>query len=77
MSPIPKNWSPRMITMEWISQRETAPTMARAVLDLLRGAQVRWEGLPGWKTCFHVAARGAGPLDARVTLLLWPEPDAD
>jgi len=58
------------------SERETAAQLARTLAELVRGAQVRWEGLPGWVTRFHVTCKTA-PCGALVGLLLWPEPDAE
>jgi len=76
-SPIPKNWNPRMLHLTWpCSDRETAATLARSVLQLAQAASVRWEGLPLWQTRHHVSAvvtKGT----PQVSLLLWPEPDAD
>jgi len=75
MSPMPTTWSPRMVSLTWsCSDPETAATLARSVADLLRGARVRWEGLPGWQTRFHVLCRKKGAA-AEVGLLVWPEPE--
>lgn len=77
MSPMPKTWSPRMLTMTWsCSDPETAASLARSVCDLLRGACVRWEGLPGWQTRFHATCKKKGNA-AEVGLLLWPEPESE
>jgi len=58
------------------SDRETAAQLARTLAELLRGAQVRWEGLPGWQTRFHVLAKWKNG-EAEVGLLVWPEPAED
>jgi len=64
--------------MTWTYQcdgPETAAHLARTLAELVRGARVRWEGLPGWETHFHVTCKKKGAA-AEVGLLLWPEPDA-
>jgi len=77
MSPMPKSWSPRMLQMSWPApDPETAAILARSVADLLRGASVAWEGLPGWETRFHVLCRKQSS-GARVAALVWPEPSTD
>jgi len=58
------------------SDKETAAALARTIAELIRGAAVRWEGLPGWQTHFHVTCkmvRGS----PQVGLLIWPEPDTE
>jgi len=78
MSPFPKNWSSRMLTLTYpCSDRETAAHLARTLAELARGALIRWEGLPGWETRFHVKAVHKHGADPQVTLLLWPEPHAE
>jgi len=77
MSPMPTSWSPRMTTWTWSCDNpETAATLARSIADLVRGASVRWEGLPGWQTRFHVMCKRKGG-GAEVGLLLWPEPESE
>jgi len=65
-----------MVTMTWsTSDPETAASLARTVAELIRGGHVRWEGLPGWQTNFHVTCRKT-PRGPEVGLLLWPQPDS-
>lgn len=77
MSPMPRSWSPRMLSLNWTCpDPESAAELARNVANLLRGACVAWEGLPGWETRFHILCRKQSS-GAKVSALVWPEPSTD